>query len=590
MPQTKDTWNFSDLVSQNPQNDIQNAKENYKTFYTNFRNTYKGRVKDLSMQEWKELYQSFEAPMQEMYRIGAYLSYRLALDVNDAQALTWKADFVETLTEGENQIAFWNDEMKSLTDEHFQTLLSAPELSEYRHSIEQFYKEKKHLLPENEEILINKLGLAGAGRMQDLHDKLLSNQTFGKNGKDTMETLLGHIRSQDRDTRIKAVQTLAGRFDELKYLFVEIFNTMLTDKKTKDELRGFPHWLASRNLDNEISDESVNSLIEVVQESYSDVGQYYETKRKILGYDTLYEYDRYAPLPFHISQNYTYEEAKKLVLETFQSFDPKFYEIAKKIFEKGHVDSHPKAGKTGGAFCSYPSNQITPYVLLNFTGDFRDVSTMAHEFGHAIHGEIARAQNMHNFGFPLTLAETASILCETILFETMYQKMDDPKEKLMLLGATIDDSIAAIQRQTAMNRFENQIHTHRRTQGELTGEDFDTYWRQTQYAMFDGKIELSDEYRHFWTYISHFVEMPGYVYAYSFGSLLSFALVAKYKAGEKNFQENIKQVLRSSGSQDPQKLLYETFGIDLSQKSFWEEGMNILREYMQDYNKLAKEL
>ena len=307
-----------------------------------------------------------------------------------------------------------------------------------------------------------------------------------------------------------------------------VFNTILADKASDDRLRNYATWISARNIANEVADETVEALIQAVTSRYDIVERYYRLKKSLLGLDELYDYDRYAPLPA-ADRRYTWNEAREIVLNAYAQFHPRMAEVARRFFEEQWIDAAVRPGKLGGAFSHGVVPSVHPYVLMNYEGMTRDVMTLAHELGHGVHQSLAGVQGTLQHRTPLTTAETASVFGEMLVFQDLVAAESDPAVRLAMLTSKLEDSFATAFRQIAMNRFENAIHTTRRVEGELTSERFGELWLDTQQAMFGDSVKLRDEYGLWWSYIPHFIGVPGYVYAYAFGELLVLALYAKYK-------------------------------------------------------------
>ena len=278
-----------------------------------------------------------------------------------------------------------------------------------------------------------------------------------------------------------------------------------------------------------------------------------------------------------------------MVLSAFSKFSEEMADIASTFFEKGWIHAPIIPGKTGGAFAHPVAPSAHPYVLVNFAGTLRDVETLAHELGHGVHQVLSAKKGYFNSDTPLTLAETASVFGEMLVFQDILKELKSPKEKLGLLAAKIESIFATVFRQIAMNRFEDAIHNHRREKGELSVDDFSKYWMETQKAMFGKSVTLTDNYSIWWSYISHFLHVPGYVYSYAFGELLVLSLYGLYKEEGEAFKEKYLELLKAGGSDTPYNLL-RPFDIDIGEKSFWDKGLNIIDNMVKDAEGLSEEI
>jgi oligoendopeptidase F len=301
--------------------------------------------------------------------------------------------------------------------------------------------------------------------------------------------------------------------------------------------------------------------------------------------DELYDYDRYAPVR-ETDSTYEWDEARSLVLDAYEDFHPEMSQTAHRFFEDDWIDAALASGKRSGAFSHGTVPSAHPYVLLNYTGKARDVQTLAHELGHGVHQYLAREQTIFHHGTPLTTAEMASVFGEMLVFQRLMRREKDPANRLALLMSKIDDTIATVFRQVAMNRFEARIHTDRRENGELQSDEFAEHWMETQRAMFEGSVTLGDHYQHWWSYVPHFLHTPGYVYAYAFGELLVLALYARYEESDGGFADQYLDLLRSGGSDWPHELVGQ-MGVDLEDEDFWQNGLSHIEMLIEQAETLA---
>ena len=401
----------------------------------------------------------------------------------------------------------------------------------------------------------------------------------------TLDVALANLQSPERDARREAAEAVSASLDAGVRTRAFIYNTLVYDKSVEDRLRSYPHWLASRNLANEASDESVLALIEAVRARYDIPQRWYALKAKLLGIERLADYDRAAPV---LSEDVTFSfrEARELVLDTYSAFAPAAGAVAQRFFDEDWIDAPPRPHKRGGAFCSYTVPSVHPYVLLNFTARRRDVLTMAHELGHGLHAALAQPQGIFHQSTPLTLAETASVFGETLVFERLLAAAGSPEERLGLLAERIDGAIATVFRQMAMNRFEHDVHTGRRRDGELSVDRFAEMWVTTQTELFGGSVEITDGYKIWWSYIPHFISTPGYVYAYAYGQLLALSVYGRYRQEGESFVPRYLELLAAGGSRSPEQLA-DIVGIDLSDPGFWDFGLELIDAQLREAEQLA---
>ncbi len=366
-----------------------------------------------------------------------------------------------------------------------------------------------------------------------------------------------------------------------------MLNTLLAEKMVDDRLRSYPHWLASRNLSNEASDESVAALIEAVRGRYELPRRWYRLKAGLLGMDRLADYDRMAAVTDE-DESIPWARAKDMVLDSFEGFAPELAASARAFFDEQRIDAPVRPGKRGGAFCSYTVPSAAPYVMLNYTSRRRDVLTLAHELGHGVHASLARPQGVYHFATPLTLAETASVFGETLVFGRLLDEAPTPESRLGLLAESIEGSIATVFRQVAMNRFEHLAHTERREQGELSIERIGALWAESQEELLGDAVEVTEGYRSWWSYVPHFINSPGYVYAYAYGQLLALAVYGRYEEEGESFAPAYLELLAAGGSMPPEEL-GRIVGIDLADPGFWDRGLDLVERQLEAAEAAARD-
>jgi oligoendopeptidase F len=401
----------------------------------------------------------------------------------------------------------------------------------------------------------------------------------------SLDVALSRLQAPERDIRRAAAEAVSAALDPGLRTRAFIYNTLLHDKSVEDRLRSYPHWLAARNLSNEASDESVMALIEAVRRRFDIPQRWYVLKARLLGVDRLRDYDRGAPLPGE-DITFSFAQARELVLDTYDSFSPQAGRVVRRFFDEHWVDAPVRPNKRGGAFCAYTVPSVHPYVLLNFTARRRDVLTMAHELGHGLHAALAQPQGVFHQSTPLTLAETASVFGEALVFGRLLDAAESDEARLSLLAERIDGAIATVFRQMAMNRFEDLVHTGRRTDGELAVEQFGELWLETQRELFGDSVQMTDGYKLWWSYIPHFINTPGYVYAYAYGQLLALSAYGHYRREGDSFVPRYLELLAAGGSRSPEAL-GEMVGIDLADPGFWDAGLELVEEQLTQAESLA---
>jgi oligoendopeptidase F len=554
-----------------------------------FAASYRGRVDQLDAAELAAAMQELGAIHDLAGRAGSYAVLSFSLDTADPErgALMQKAR--ELSASIETQLLFFDLEWNLVDDERAEALLSAPGLEFCSHHLRNLRRYRPHQLSEPEERVLTETNVTGGSAFQRLFTEQTSALEVPLPDHDepaSLEEGLSRLQDPDRERRREAAEAVTASLRPGLRTRAFVFNTLLQDKATKDRLRSYPHWLASRNLANEASDESVQALIEAVQGRYDLARRWYGLKARLLGLDRLAPYDRMAPVS-DSDDRIPYGEAEEIVLDCYRTFSPELGETATEFFG-GYMDGPPRPGKRGGAFCAYTVPSAHPYVMLNYTSRPHDVLTMAHELGHGVHAALARPQGIFHFSTPLTLAETASIFGENIVLERLLERAPGPAERLDLLAGALDGAVAAVFRQIAMNRFEDAIHTERRTAGELSVDRFGELWLGTQADLLGDSVELDDDYATWWSYIWHFVDAPGYVYAYAYGHLLALSVYRKYEEQGEGFVSSYLDLLRAGGSRPPEEL-GAIVGVDLADPGFWNAGLSLVERQLDAAEEAARE-
>ena len=523
-------------------------------------------------------------------RAGSYAVLRFSLDTTDPErgALMQRAHELSAAIE--TALVFFELEWNQVPDERADELLAADELDFCRHHLRTIRRYRPHQLSEPEERILTETSVTGPSAFQRLFTEQTSVIEISVPDSAepvSLEEALSRLQQPDRRRRAEAAAGLTEALREGLRTRAFVFNTLFQDKATKDRLRSFPHWLASRNLANEVSDESVEALIEAVRSRYELARRWYRLKASLLELDRLSHWDRMAPVS-DSDEEIPYGDAREIVLDCYSGFSPEVGEAAGAFFENGYVDGPPRPGKRGGAFCSYTVPSAHPYVLLNYTSRPHDVLVMAHELGHGVHASLARPQGIFHFTTPLTVAETASIFGETIVLERLLERAPGPAERLNLLAGSLDGAVAAVFRQVAMNRFEHAAHVERRESGELSVERFGELWLETQSDLLADSVEVGDDYGVWWSYIWHFVDAPGYVYAYAYGHLLALSVYRRYEEQGEAFVPSYLELLRAGGSRPPEEL-GAIVGVDLSDPDFWSSGLDLVERQLEAAEGAARE-
>ncbi len=538
---------------------------------------YAGTIASLEPDGLHELLTALEANDALLARLSTYSFLYFITQTQNAEASFLLQKIEDLAAEVGRKTVFFRLEWNRLELSAAEEKLQAPELEPYCYYLKALRRFAPYQLSRLEEELLHEYGPVGRNAWVLLFDKILANLRFGKK-KRPEEEILSALHSRDREVRKSAAADLTRGLQDNLHILTHIFNTLAAEKMITDRVRRYPSWCSRMDLDNGLQEETVETLVEVVVGRYDLVQKYYLIKKEILGLDTLFDYDRYAPIPTPAGeQRIEWRRCQDIVLDAFYAFSPEMHAIAKQFFEKAWIHAPVMEGKRGGAFAHPCVPELHPYVLVNYTGGIRDVATVAHELGHGVHQYLAAAQGLYNSDTPLVLAETASVFAEFLVFKRQLQTLDSPEEKRAYICQKIESLFATVFRQVAMNRFEHGMHTGRREQGELSSEEFSRIWMDTQQSMFGQSVQLTESYRIWWSYIPHFLSTPGYVYSYAFGELLVLALYAQYEKQGEDFVALYLELLRAGGKDSPYALL-KPFGIDLDQPDFWLGGMAVIEQ------------
>lgn len=553
---------------------------------------YRGRVAALDAEEMRDAIEKQEAIEDLRYRVYSFASLHYTTDTANPKVGALFQKVQEFVSAVGQKIVFFELEWNNLDDAAAKRIYESPLLEKFRFQLESGRRFKPYQLSEVEEQLIMEKSVTGRSAWVRFFTQVTSAIRIDWDGQMlNMQQTLTKLYNEDRAVRQKASELITAALKARSMELTYVFNVLAADKASEDKRRGYESWIASRNLDNLAPEGVVNALVNTVTANYELVARHYRLKRALLGVDTLTEYDRYAPIPAKDSETfYTWDEAKAIVLKAFGAFDARVAQVAEKFFNENWIHAAILPNKRGGAFASPTVPSAHPFVFVNYQGTPDNVKTLAHELGHGLHMYLSgEAHGFQGLYTPLTTAEMASTFAEMLVFEDLMAAEPDPKVRLSMLANKIEDSFATIFRQTAMNRFEDAMHTARRTEGELTPDRLGELWMSTQQAMFGDSVALGENYKAWWSYIPHFLQTPGYVYAYAFGELLVLALFNLYKERGADFIPQYIAVLEAGGSDYPDAILSKV-GVDLNDPNFWSHGIDALRVLVEEEERLAREV
>jgi oligoendopeptidase F len=547
-----------------------------------FAERHAGRVKDFDGAQ-------LAAAMDELQKIGDlvgraanYAHLRFSVDTLDPANGALVARVNEKATAVETKLLFFELEWAALDDDRAEELLAADGLDTSRHHLRTIRRYRPYLLSEPEEKIMTEKAVSGREAWTRLFSEQQSAILVDVPDADEpvkLDVALSRLMSPDREVRRTTAEAVTAALVPGLRTRGYIFNTIAQDKATDDRLRGYPSWISSRNLSNEASDESVRALVEAVRSNYDLPQRWYRLKAQLLDLDRLADYDRMAAIATE-DVRVDWPEATDIVLTSFREFSPVLHDTAKRFFDEHWIDAPVRPGKRGGAFCAYAVPSVHPYVMLNYTSLRRDVLTLAHELGHGMHAALAQPRGVFEQHTPLTLAETASVFGETLVFRRLLDAAETPASRLSLLAENIEGSIATVFRQVAMNRFEDLVHTTRREEGELSVETFGQLWERSQVEMLGDSVQVTEGYKTWWSYVPHFIGSPGYVYAYAYGQLLALSVYGRYLDEGESFVPRYIELLSAGGSRSPEELA-AIAGLDLADPEFWNNGLTLVRNQLE---------
>jgi oligoendopeptidase F len=556
-----------------------------------FAEAHAGRVAELDGPGLAAAMSEVEAIVDLIGRAGSYAMLRFSVDTADHANGALLARVQEKATAVETKLVFFELEWAAIDDARVDELLEADGLDTTRHHLRTLRRYRPHLLSEPEEKLMTEKALTGRDAWTRLFSEVTSSIRVELPDADEgvpLDVALSRLMAPDGEIRRTTAEAVNAALEPGLRTRAYVFNTLLQDKSVDDRLRSYPSWIASRNLANEASDESVQALLETVRANYDLPQRWYRLKARLLGVDRLRDYDRMASVAEE-EVTVDWPDATELVLTSFHDFSPTLGDLAQRFFDERWIDAPVRPNKRGGAFCAYTTPTVHPFVLLNYTSRRRDVLTLAHELGHGLHAALARPRGPLEQHTPLTVSETASVFGETLVFRRLLDAADTPQSRLALLAENIEGSIATVFRQTAMNRFEELVHTARRSEGELSVDQFGELWRQSQDELLGDAVEITDGYRMWWSYVPHFIGTPGYVYAYAYGQLLALSVYRRYLEEGEEFVPRYLELLAAGGSRSPEDLA-AIAGLDLADPSFWAKGLDLVREQLEAAEAAAAEV
>lgn len=578
------TWSLDDLFPAATGPDIEHAFAELEREVGRFEQVRDQLEPDIPVATLAGIIQHLEQINRLAYRLYAFAGLRFAADTQDQTAQTLLARVQQFMARLSNRTLFFSLWWKGLEDAEADCLLAridAHTPAPVSYWLEEMRHFKPHTLSEPEEKIINLKNVTGMAALHTLYDAITNRYVFkvavnGVEKEMTRGELMTLVRSPDPDLRARAYEEQFRIYGQDGPILGQMYQTLVRDWYNEQvELRRFASPIAARNLQNDIPDEVVDTLLAVAAANAPVFQRFFRLKARLLGMERLRRYDIYAPVVTTAKKTYTFAEATGMVLEAFAEFDPQIAELARRVFAERRVDAEVRKGKRSGAFCWSVTPDLTPWVLLNYQGEANDVATMAHELGHAIHSLLASHHSLFTFHASLPLAETASTFGEMLLIDRLLAEEQDPAVRRDILFRQVDDAYATIMRQAFFALFERQAHDM--VQANASVDDLAAAYLDNLRAQFGDSVSLSDSFRWEWVSIPHIYHTPFYVYAYAFGQLLVLALYRRYQQEGETFKPRYLGILAAGGSNAPIRIL-DAAGVDIRRREFWQGGFDIIAE------------
>ena len=586
---TQKRWSLSDLFPSHDSPEFEGAMESLEKAVTAFEKNRPKLTGDIDEKTFQGIIKELEEITVQVHHLSGYASLWFTEDTQNQDALALQAKIDQFLVTLQNKIIFFNLWWKKLDQKDADGLMAnAGDLQYWLEEIRHF---TPHTLSEPEEKVVNIKNVTGFSALITLYDSITNRYSYkvkveGKKQDLTRGELMVYARHHDPDLRSAIYQELYRVYGDDGPILGQIYQTVVRDWANENiDLRNYQSPIAVRNLVNDIPDQAVSALLDVCESNAPTFQRYFDLKSRWLKMDHLRRYDVYAPVA-KSDKTYGFQEGVEMVLDAFQTFDPRIAELAQKILDDDHVDSEVRKGKMSGAFCASMTPNLSPWVLLNYQGTADAVATMAHELGHGIHSMLAADHSVFNFHSSLPLAENASTFGEMLLIDQLLSKEDDPAVRRDILFRQVDDAYATIMRQSFFALFEREAH--KMIQDGATIDDLSEKYLDNLKTQFGEAVELSDEFRWEWVSIPHFYHTPFYVYAYAFGQLLVLSLYQRYQKEGDSFKPGYIKILEAGGSRAPAAILKDS-GIDVSSKEFWQGGFDVIERMVKELEDLPIE-
>ena len=581
MPDSCPTWDLTDLYDGIADGAIAADIAACQQEAEQLEAAWQGRLADADGAALAGLIADYERILEILGKAQSHAQLLFAASTTDSQIARHHQSIREASADIGARLLFIELELAALDDAHVTQLLDTPALAVWQPWLRRVRAWAPHQLAPDMERMLAERAPSGRGAWVRLFDETAAALRFPFGGADVTEAeILNALSSPNGDERRAAGESLSTTLKDNERLLSLVLNTIAKDKEVEDRWRGFARPVDSRNLNNDVDDDTVDALVGAVDSRNADLAhRYYRLKAGWMGGEAINWWDRNAPLPGGDDRQFSWDEARQLVLDSFAGFDQQMAEQAVPFFSRNWIDAEPRAGKSSGAFSHPVTPSAHPYILMNFSGKSRDVMTLAHEMGHGIHQRLAADRGYLMSDTPLTLAETASVFAEMLAFRRLVDSADDPAIRRRLLAGKVEDMLNTVVRQIAFHNFETRFHDARRN-AELTAEEISDIWMETQRAALGPSVVTGDDYRPIWGYIPHFVHTPFYVYAYAFGDCLVNALWQSYQLAQAggqaaDFVTGYRNLLQAGGTERYDVAL-QRFDLDPRDPAFWSLGLDMI--------------
>lgn len=580
-------WDLSRFYPAPDSPELARDIESARALTTAWKAKWAGRFPVLSPLEAGAMLDEYETLTLVQWRLFNYASLFYAADARNPVSTALQAQIRELGSSLEAELSFFQVEISSLEDAVVDAWWSDARAARLKRLITEIRKYRAHILTEPEERMSSRKDLTGRAALVQLFDDLTNSLVFPfDDGTGLREhaaaEMLAFSRHTDPEIRRKAHEAYLGVYEKNGLVLAHVFNSLCLDHQTDNEMRGYSSPIERTHMGNSLPSAVVESMMAATRANYSVAQRFWKAKARLLGMETLANTDLYAPI-VEVDKKMTWEEALEAVHAGYRRFSPALEELARKFSENGWIDAEIRPGKEDGAFCSGTQPDHHPYVLINYTGNLRDVFTLAHELGHGVHFLKSAVQPLFLYDAPLVLAETASVFGEMLLAQELLARETDPLVRRSILASRIEDSLATCYRQNVLTEFELSVHLARKD-GLLAPDRICQLWKDANAALFGDAVTMNPAYAWGWSYIPHFIHTRFYCYAYTFGQLLVLGLYQRWKEDAGSFVPKFLELLSKGGSEDPAQAC-ASVGIVLDE-DFWNAGHRALEAMVEEFEQL----